>query len=89
MNSKENLYTTSKNHTHMNKVLLIKLRHKKEACKIWKQGQAIQEEYKDTIPHCRDGARKAKTHLDEFSVRCERQQDRPLQEKGRLGKTWT
>lgn len=47
MNSKENLYATSKNHAHMNNVLLIKLRHKKEACKVWKQRQAIQEEYKE------------------------------------------
>lgn len=39
----------------MNNVLLIKLRHKKEACKIWKQGQAIQEEYKETIQHTRWG----------------------------------
>lgn len=61
---KENLCATSKKHTHMNNVLLIKLRHIKEACKVWKHGQAIQEEYKETIQHCRDGARKAKTHLD-------------------------
>lgn len=78
MNSKENLYMTSKSHTHMNNVLLPKLRHKKEACKIWKHGQATQEEYKETIQHCRDRARKVKTHLDEFSMGCERQRDRPL-----------
>ena len=53
---------------HMNIVLLIKLRHKKEAHKMWNQGQAIQEEYKETVHHCRDAARKAKAHLDEFGV---------------------
>lgn len=77
----------------MNNMLLIKLRLGKEACNIWKQGQAIQKEYKETIQYCRDGARKAKIHLDEFSMEGERQQNRPLQvhkqEKRKLGKTWT
>lgn len=63
MNSKDNLYTISKKHMHVNKVLLIKLRHKKEAYKMWKQGRVVQEEYKETVQHCRDGVRKAEAHL--------------------------
>lgn len=60
---------------------------------VEKQGRAIQEEYKETLQHCRDGARKAKAHPDELSAGCERHQERSLparkQEKGRLGKTQT
>lgn len=61
---------------HMNKVLVIKFRLKKKARKMWKQGWAIQEEHKETVQHCRDGVRKAKSPPD---AGCERRQERPLQ----------
>jgi len=44
----------------MNKELLDKLKHKKEACKGWKQEQAAQEEYREMVRAPRDQVRKAK-----------------------------
>ncbi|GAB0197925.1 mitochondrial enolase superfamily member 1 [Grus japonensis] len=44
----------------MNKELLSKLKHKKEACRGWKQGQVAWEEYRETVSAARDQVRKAK-----------------------------
>ena len=33
----------------MSKVLLTKLKHKKEAYRMWKQGRVTQEEHRDTV----------------------------------------
>lgn len=48
----------------MKKELLTKLGHKKKVYTSWKQGQVTQEEYRDTVQLCRDGAKKAKAHLE-------------------------
>lgn len=48
----------------MNKELLTKLKHKKEAYGSQKKGQVTQEEYRDTVWEYRDGVRKAKAHLE-------------------------
>lgn len=38
--------------------------HKKEACRGWKQGQTICEEYRDTVRAFREGVGKAQMELD-------------------------
>ncbi|KFW61745.1 hypothetical protein AS28_00352, partial [Pygoscelis adeliae] len=56
----------------MNKELLDKLKHKKEAYRgkkrrvyrLWKKGQATQEEYRDLVRSCREEMRKAKAQLE-------------------------
>ena len=44
----------------MNKELLDKLKHKKEAYRGWKQGQVAWEEYREIVRAARDQVRKAK-----------------------------
>ncbi|GAB0175820.1 mitochondrial enolase superfamily member 1 [Grus japonensis] len=44
----------------MNKELLDKLKHKKEAYRVWKQGQVAWEEYRGPVQAARDQVRKAK-----------------------------
>ncbi|GAB0209349.1 hypothetical protein GRJ2_003400600 [Grus japonensis] len=44
----------------MNKELLGKVKHKKEAYRGWKQGQVAWEEYRETLQAARDQVRKAK-----------------------------
>ena len=48
----------------MNKELLDKLRHKKEAYRGWKQGQVAWEEYRETVRAARDQVRKAKALIE-------------------------
>ena len=43
----------------MSKELLAKLKHKKEACRGWKQGRVTWEEYGDVVRACRAEVRKA------------------------------
>jgi len=45
----------------MNKKLLDKLKHKKEAYRGWKQGQVAWEEYREIVQAAREQVRKAKT----------------------------
>lgn len=47
----------------MNKMLLTKLRHKKEYQR-WKQEQVTQGEYSNTVQACRDKVRIAEAHLE-------------------------
>jgi len=44
----------------MNKELLAKLKHKKEAYRGWKQGKVAWEEYREIVQTTRDQVRKAK-----------------------------
>jgi len=44
----------------MNKLLLDKVKHKKEAYRGWKQGQVAWEEYREIVRAARDHVRKAK-----------------------------
>ena len=44
----------------MNKEILDKFRHKKEAYRGWKQGQVAWEEYREMVRAARDQVRKAK-----------------------------
>ncbi|GAB0206807.1 hypothetical protein GRJ2_003146300 [Grus japonensis] len=44
----------------MNKEVLGKVKHKKEAYRGWKQGQVAWEEYRETVQAARDQVRKAK-----------------------------
>ncbi|KFQ75881.1 hypothetical protein N337_12379, partial [Phoenicopterus ruber ruber] len=48
----------------LSKVLLVKLKHKKEMQKQWNQGHVSWEEYRDAAQMCRDGIRKAKAQLE-------------------------
>jgi len=48
----------------ISKELLVKFRRKKEACRRWKQGQVTWQEYRGTLPACRDEVRKAKAQLE-------------------------
>ncbi|GAB0208674.1 hypothetical protein GRJ2_003333100 [Grus japonensis] len=48
----------------MNKELLDKLKHKKEAYRGWKQGWVTWEEYRDIVQACRDEVRKAKAYQE-------------------------
>ncbi|GAB0206858.1 mitochondrial enolase superfamily member 1 [Grus japonensis] len=58
---------TTKRPPWMNKELLGKVKHKKEAYRGWKQGQVAWEEYRETVQAARDQVRKAKA-LIEFSL---------------------
>lgn len=53
----------------MNQDILIKLNHKKDTHRRWKQGQVSWGEYRDTVQKCRAGLRKAKAHLELNLVR--------------------
>jgi len=44
----------------MNKMLVDKFKHKKEAYRGWKQGQAAWEQYREIVQAARDQVRKAK-----------------------------
>ncbi|KAK4810544.1 hypothetical protein QYF61_004507 [Mycteria americana] len=48
----------------MNKELLAKLKHKKEAYRGWKQGQVTWEQYRDIVRAPRDEVRKAKAQME-------------------------
>ncbi|GAB0180274.1 mitochondrial enolase superfamily member 1 [Grus japonensis] len=48
----------------MNKELLGKVKQKKEAYRGWKQGQVVQEEYRETIRAAREQVRKAKALIE-------------------------
>jgi len=48
----------------MNKEVLDKLKHKKEAYRGWKQGQAAWEEYREIAQAARDQVRKAKALIE-------------------------
>ena len=48
----------------MNKELLEKLKHKKEACRGWKQGQTTWEGYRETVRVAREQVRKAKALIE-------------------------
>ncbi|GAB0203750.1 hypothetical protein GRJ2_002840600 [Grus japonensis] len=48
----------------MNKVLLGKVKHKKEAYRGWKQGQVAWEEYRETVRAARAQVRKAKAQIE-------------------------
>ncbi|GAB0204661.1 mitochondrial enolase superfamily member 1 [Grus japonensis] len=48
----------------MNKELLGKVKHKKEAYRGWKQGQVAWEEYRETVPAAREQVRKAKALIE-------------------------
>lgn len=48
----------------MNKMLLAKLRHRKETCRQWKQQQVAWEECREIIQATRDQIRKAKTLIE-------------------------
>jgi len=47
-----------------NKELLDKLKHKKKACRRWKQGQEAWEEYRETVKAARDQVKKAKVLIE-------------------------
>ncbi|GAB0209274.1 mitochondrial enolase superfamily member 1 [Grus japonensis] len=55
---------TTKRPPWMNKELLDKVKHKKEACRGWKQGQVAWEEYRETVRAARDQVRKAKALIE-------------------------
>ncbi|GAB0189782.1 mitochondrial enolase superfamily member 1 [Grus japonensis] len=48
----------------MNKELLDKLKHKKEAYRGWKQGQVAWEEYREIVQAAREQVRKAKALIE-------------------------
>ncbi|GAB0209800.1 mitochondrial enolase superfamily member 1 [Grus japonensis] len=48
----------------MNKEVLGKVKHKKEAFRGWKQGQVAWEEYRETVRAARDQVRKAKALIE-------------------------
>lgn len=60
-----------KNHAWVTRMLLTKLRHKKETYRRnrQEQGSVTLEEYRDTIPASRDHIRKGKTHMELNLVR--------------------
>ncbi|GAB0202598.1 mitochondrial enolase superfamily member 1 [Grus japonensis] len=55
---------TTKRPPWMNKDLLGKVKHKKEAYRGWKQGQVAWEEYRETVRAARDQVRKAKALIE-------------------------
>jgi len=55
---------TARRPARMNKELLDKLKHKKEACRGWKQGQVAWEEYREIVQAARDQIGKAKALLE-------------------------
>ncbi|PKU37596.1 rna-directed dna polymerase from mobile element jockey- hypothetical protein [Limosa lapponica baueri] len=67
----------SRGHAWINKELLIKLKHEKEAYRMWKQGQ---KEYRNPVQVCQDGIRKAKAYLELSLVRATRKASTGLYE---------
>ena len=47
-----------------NTELLAKRKHKKEACRGWKPGQVMWEEYRDITQACRNEVKKAKAQME-------------------------
>ncbi|GAB0176269.1 mitochondrial enolase superfamily member 1 [Grus japonensis] len=56
--------TNTRRPARMNKELLDKLKHKKEAYRGWKQGRVAWEEYRETVRAAREQVRKAKTLIE-------------------------
>ncbi|GAB0208020.1 hypothetical protein GRJ2_003267700 [Grus japonensis] len=56
--------TNTKRPPWMNKELLGKVKHRKEAFRGWKQGQVAWEEYRETVRAARDQVRKAKALIE-------------------------
>jgi len=48
----------------MNRELFLKLREKKRIYRLWKEGQATQNEYKEVVRMCRGEIRKAEAQLE-------------------------
>lgn len=48
----------------MKNELLVKLKHKKEAYRTWKQGQVTREKYRDIVQASRDNGREANTQME-------------------------
>jgi len=48
----------------MNREVLDKVKHQKEAYRGWKQGQVAWEEYRENVPAARDEVRKAKALIE-------------------------
>ncbi|GAB0187659.1 mitochondrial enolase superfamily member 1 [Grus japonensis] len=48
----------------MNKELLGKVKQKKEAYRVWKQGQVAWQEYRETVQAAREQVRKAKALIE-------------------------
>ena len=48
----------------MNRELFLRLREKKRIYRLWKEGQATQNEYKEVVRMCRGEIRKAKAQLE-------------------------
>ncbi|KAK1214166.1 LIN1 transcriptase, partial [Pygoscelis papua] len=48
----------------LNRELLLGLRKKRRVYRLWKKGQATQEEYRDLVRSCREEMRKAKAQLE-------------------------
>jgi len=48
----------------MSKELLVELRQKRKVYRMWKEGQATWEEYRNVVRACSDAMRKAKVHLE-------------------------
>ena len=48
----------------MRNELLGELRQKRKVHRMWKEGQATWEEYRNVVRACRDATRKAKFHLE-------------------------
>ncbi|KFW71518.1 hypothetical protein AS28_08898, partial [Pygoscelis adeliae] len=48
----------------LNGELLLGLRKKRRVYRLWKKGQATQEEYRDLVRSCREEMRKAKAQLE-------------------------
>lgn len=74
----------------MNKEVLAKLRHKKEARRGWKQGQGTWEEYRDSVRVSRDEVRKAQVLKELNLAKVVRDKKKgsvsTYMTKGRLGK---
>jgi len=48
----------------LNKEFLVDLRWKRKVHRMWKEGQATWEKYRNGVRACRDVTRKAKAHLE-------------------------
>ncbi|GAB0209975.1 hypothetical protein GRJ2_003463200 [Grus japonensis] len=62
--TKRNSGKNTKRPSWMNKELLDKVKHKKEAYRGWKQGQVAWEEYREIVRAARDEVRKAKALIE-------------------------
>ena len=56
----------------MSKELLAKLTWKRKVCKMWKEGQASWDEYRNIVRVCNDAKRKAKVHLELRGKGCQK-----------------